>query len=94
MNIYNAHTPTPWECHEGDDYIVVLRGDETTDQGIHVDNLPDAAFIVRACNTYDDLVLALAWAVRCWEVGAWKNEDGQTPDIKPILDALTKAKAE
>lgn len=52
----------------------------------------NADFIVRACNTHDELVSALEWAVRCWEVGAWKNEDGQTPDIKPILDALTKAR--
>lgn len=55
-------------------------------------NKQDAADIVRICNVYDELVSALEWAVRCWGVGAWKNEDGQTPDIKPILDALTKAK--
>lgn len=41
-----------------------------------------------------DMLAALQWAFRCWETGAWKNEDGQTPDIEPIKAAIAKATGE
>lgn len=42
------HTPGPWEVHQGLDYIVVMRGDETTEQGIRVDNIEDACLFAAA----------------------------------------------
>jgi hypothetical protein len=43
------HTPGPWEVHEGNDYIVILRPDDTTtDTGIHIDNLADARLAAAA----------------------------------------------
>jgi len=41
-----------------------------------------------------ELLAALQWAVKCVETGAWKNEDGETPDIEPTRVAIAKARAE
>lgn len=38
-------TPGKWEVHQGVDYIAVLRGDQTTDQGLMVDNMDDAIVV-------------------------------------------------
>jgi len=45
-------TPGPWETHEGEDYIVVLRPNDTTDTGILVDKIEDASLIALAPNLY------------------------------------------
>jgi hypothetical protein len=38
-----------------------------------------------------DLLAALQWCVKCWETGAWQNEDGESPDISQVESAIAKA---
>ena len=51
------HTPGPWEVHQGNDYTVVLRPDDTTDYAIHIPDgdIADARLISAA----PDLLAAL-----------------------------------
>lgn len=57
-------TPAPWEMHEGEDYIVVMSADQTTDNALaRVDTVAHAALIVRAVNSHDDLLAALEGAL-------------------------------
>ena len=90
------HTPTPWELHQGEDYIVILRGDETTDQGIMVDNLVDAAFIVQACNSHDDLLAAAELLLQQYDSSGDFTMGGNLTN-EPFLmfrAALARAKGE
>lgn len=50
MSNTEKHTPGPWKVHRGNDYLVVLRPDDTTDTGIHVPfgDDADAKLIARA----------------------------------------------
>lgn len=58
-------TRGPWERHEGVDYIVVMRGDETTDQGIRVDDVDDALLIDAAPDLFHALHAILAELCSC-----------------------------
>ena len=88
-----SHTPTPWDRDEGDFTIYSLEDSSeiasmTSDDAVLDD--ANAAFIVRACNSFDDLVAALA---RCeamvstdqgppnwdWIRSVLKNARGETP---------------
>jgi hypothetical protein len=51
-------TDGTWTVHEGLDYIAVLRGDETTDQGIRVDNMEDALLIAESKNLFEACKMA------------------------------------
>lgn len=64
-----SHTPTPWyvsgfETQAGGNSRVIMGGDGFSIA--HVmdrttpENIADAAFIVKACNAHDELLIALA----------------------------------
>lgn len=44
------HTSGPWEVHQGEDYLCVLRPEDTTDYAIHIPDgeLADAKLIAAA----------------------------------------------
>jgi hypothetical protein len=51
-----SHTPTPWAIEGRPNYrfVAVIRLDGGDTVATHVDDA-DAAFIVRACNAWDDV---------------------------------------
>lgn len=65
-----THTPTPYEVHEGDDYLEIFHAHDDTPQSyyrkvaiiMHPDeeDAKTAAFITRACNAHEELVEKLA----------------------------------
>lgn len=60
--IKQQHTPTPWEMHQGQDYVHVYGGNFLNDSEhplADVTHARDAAFIVKAVNAYEELVNAL-----------------------------------
>jgi hypothetical protein len=63
----SGHTKGPYEVHVGLDYITVMRGDETTDQGIRFDNLADAQLfaaapeLLVACSNWIDWLASDGW---------------------------------
>lgn len=96
MNTKAKHTPGPWEVHEGDDYIVVMRGDETTDQGISVDNIEDACVVAAAPDLLAALERAKAAIEEAVMLSATNNgaEYSFKSTIEKISAALAKAKGE
>jgi hypothetical protein len=81
----SGHTKGPYEVHVGLDYITVMRGDETTDQGIRFDNLADAQLfaaapeLLVACSNWIDWLASDGW-----------REDDVDYEAK-ILDAMRAA---
>ena len=93
------HTKSPWKA---DDEIVDIGfDDESANDESHIcvcygpDAMDNAAFIVRACNSHDELVAALeALAGRFREVAP--DDTGLDPHDKELLEiaeaAIAKAK--
>lgn len=99
----NAHTSTPW--HLGSDKLTVFADcgqiirEPATGKFLQapVDvEMANAAFIVRACNSHDELVEALkqvmGW-ISNWSPNFETDEDWQTVAKPQILSAIAKAEA-
>lgn len=87
----NKHTPGPWEVHEGENYIVVLRGDETTAQGIPVDNIEDARLIAAAPELLWSGNEFLAWFKEF--IGKDAFAEINSKELNAFIAAMTKATA-
>ncbi|MBC8263948.1 MAG: hypothetical protein H8E47_07465 [Anaerolineales bacterium] len=69
-----GHTPVPWQCIPSDDYFDTYHiwpedlpiPDFSSDDARHPQELANAHFVERACNSYDKLRDALEWIV--WEI--------------------------
>ncbi len=103
MAEHTPHTPTPWELvmdnkrypgiDGGDNYTVIIFGNEHEECGVrgvtHEQAIANAAFIVRAANSHDALVKALADALE--EIGK-RRPNGEV--VKRCRTALSLAQPE
>ena len=87
----SQHTPTPWTVDEAlarDNRVIsgpngevvvevaaTLDHDSTSDLLVDHERDANAAFIVRACNAYDDLLAALREIVRLADANATDQHD-------------------
>ena len=93
------HTPTPW-ClgNHGGIFTHDLRFMVADTSGLDVvvsnmEELANAAFIVRACNAHDDLVAALYAGLRHWhDTAGYPRKEPKW--LAPARAALAKAKGE
>lgn len=88
------HTPTPWRWLPEEGQFIVAAKDlivaEIPCQGC---NPADGEFIVRACNSFDDLLAAakafVSWVDDCWD--SWAINDRDTPKAKADYEAAKAA---
>ena len=74
MSNEQEHTPVPWQCIPSDDYFDTYHvwpgnlptPDFSSDDARYPQELANADFIERACNSYRKLLDALEWIV--WEI--------------------------
>ena len=89
------NTPTPWHLVNGiqiRDELMPFDNDESCTTLIATAiSERDAAFIVRAVNSHDELVKRLSWAVRFIETYASKAAGPATPEINKCKAALAAA---
>lgn len=94
------HTPTPWhgECTISGDVVIHTENREELfilQNGSCSENKATAAFIVRACNSHDELVKALETARDF--IGAWLDSQPSgtiCPEFTAVCTAIAKAKGE
>lgn len=91
----DAHSPTPWSVRPAHDGSFVIATGREAEGGVVArrnsgsgTSLADAAFIVRAANSHDELVAALSALLAAYE---YRVGDGLTPLITNARAALAKA---
>lgn len=103
------HTPTPWSIHwlmgtgnyhwisrssNEEDRVCLVETFAPTDGDMEAVGKANAAFIVRACNSHDELVAALELALSHMPDNERLYYGKDNGDLDTVKQALAKAKGE
>ena len=92
------HTPTPWITEPHGDTTALYSGRDRDHHGLRLMNLDDgdmnfeanAAFIVRACNSHDELVAACKMLIHSIP-DDWPMPLGYSEVVHQAVNAISKA---